>query len=44
MTWSQIVNVQEEKPRDGLEVEYEHFYQVTVGNKLVSNKMYRSFL
>ncbi|MCH9627295.1 MAG: hypothetical protein S4CHLAM2_09310 [Chlamydiales bacterium] len=44
MTWSQIVNVQEGKPQDGLEVECEHFYQVTVGNKLVSNQMYRSFL
>lgn len=39
------VSVQGSRPNKGLEARGEHFYQVTVvGNKLVSNQIYRSFL
>ncbi len=44
MARSQKASVQGSMPFDGLDIRGEHFYQVTVGKKLVSIKTYRSFL
>lgn len=44
MARSRKESVQGSKPDNGLEIRGEHFYQVTVGKKLVSNQTYRSFL
>ncbi len=44
MAKSQKVSAQGSKPFRNLKIQGEHFYQFTVGEKLVSNQTYRSFL
>lgn len=45
MARNQDISVQGLMPEKGIETLGEHFYQVTVvGNKLLSNQIYRRFL